>query len=136
MLLCWSSFSMAMADARHGGGREESFPTASRAVIQHGRVGREGVLEESRSPHSSQEDERRGDGARGKERGQGRILSLPAFSISLFLLSKHPPSHTETETQLFLVHSGDFLTDTLRDMFLRKAKLMNLTTRMGEKVLW
>lgn len=106
MLLCWSSFPMAMADARHGGRREESFPTASRAVIQHGRVGREGVLEESRSPHSSPEGERRGDGGRGKERGQGRILSLPAFSISLFLLSKHPPSHTETETQLFLVHSG------------------------------
>lgn len=99
MLLCWSSFPMAMADACHGGGREESFPTASGAVIQHGRVGREGVLEDSRSPHSSQEGERRGDGRKGKERGQSRILTFPAFSISLFLLSKHPPSHIENETQ-------------------------------------
>lgn len=65
---------MAMADACHGGGREESFPAASRAVIQHGRAGREGALEDSRSPHSSQEGEREEMERRGKREGRVEFL--------------------------------------------------------------
>lgn len=48
--------------------------SSSRAVIQHGRAGREGVLEDSRSPHSSQEGEREEMERRGKREGRVEFL--------------------------------------------------------------